>query len=64
MPQSEPTAQDILDAIAKSEAGIHKELASIRQELAGIDRSIQYLAKHLLPGSQKRELKRVAAGGQ
>jgi hypothetical protein len=45
--------------IAKSEAGIHGELASIRQELREIDSSIKFLAERLLSGSERAALKRA-----
>jgi len=39
--------------IAKSEAGIHAELASIRQELEEIDRSVKFIAKTLLSSLER-----------
>lgn len=38
-------------------------MASIRADIAGIDRRIEYLGEQLLAPSQQRELRRVAAAG-
>jgi len=51
--------QRLFDAIARSEAGIHGELASIRQELGEVGRSVKLLVERFFSPSEQRDLRRV-----